>query len=269
MLGYDPQEFAGNYKSWQDLVHPDDSERVKQHHADHFAGLTDFSIEFRMKEKSGNWHWIHSRGLLIERDAEGKPLRMVGTHSDIQARKRAEEERERLRAQLAHAQKMECVGRLAGGIAHDFSNLMSVILLHADAALADSAGNDSVSESVTAIQDAAEKAVVLTRQLLAFSHKDERKPEVLDLNSVLAGCEKLVRPLIGEDVDLVFRPGADVGSVQVDPGQLYQILINLAVNSRDAMPQGGTLTIETAAVRTEPGRRSRPPRRETRAHTPC
>src|SRR5205085_1799878 len=101
MLGYDPEEFAGNYKSWKNLVHPDDVERVKQHHVDHFAGLTAFSIEFRIREKSGNWHWIHSRGLLIERDGEGKPLRMVGTHSDIQPRKRAEEERERLRSQLA------------------------------------------------------------------------------------------------------------------------------------------------------------------------
>jgi len=91
MLGYEPEEFAKSYASWRSLVHPDDFERVNQHHADHFAGHTDFSIEFRMREKSGNWHWIHSRGLLIERDAEGRPVRMVGTHSDIQERKRAEE----------------------------------------------------------------------------------------------------------------------------------------------------------------------------------
>ena len=91
MLGYDPEEFARNYKTWKNLVHPDDVERVKQHHASHFAGRTDFSIEFRMREKSGDWHWIHSRGLLIERDADGKPLRMVGTHSDIHQRKVAEE----------------------------------------------------------------------------------------------------------------------------------------------------------------------------------
>ncbi len=91
MLGYDPEEFARNYKTWKNLVHPDDVDRVKQHHADHFAGRTDFSIEFRMREQSGNWHWIHSRGLLIERDGEGNPLRMVGTHSDIQQRKLAEE----------------------------------------------------------------------------------------------------------------------------------------------------------------------------------
>ena len=102
-----------------------------------------------------------------------------------------------------------------------------------------------VSESSAAIRGSRTESRRLTRRLLAFSHKQERKPELLDLNSVLAGCEKLVRPLIGEDIELVFRPGAQVGSVEVDPGQIYQIIMNLAVNSRDAMPQGGTLTIET------------------------
>ena len=91
MLGYDPEGFARSYKTWTNLVHPDNIHRVKQHHADHFAGRTDFSIEFRMREKAGNCRWIHSRGILIERDAEGKPLRMVWTHSDIQQRKSAEE----------------------------------------------------------------------------------------------------------------------------------------------------------------------------------
>ena len=248
MLGYDPQEFARNYKSWKDLVHPDDVERVKQHHTDHFAGRTDFSIEFRMKAKSGNWHWVHSRGLVIERDSDGKPLRMVGTHSDIQSRKRAEEDRERLQAQLAHAQKMECVGRLAGGIAHDFGNLMSVILLHADSALEALNSSEPAHDSVTAILDAAQNAVALTRQLLAFSHKEQGKSELLDFNSVLAGCEKLVRPLMGEDIDLVFHPGESLPAVEVDPGQLYQIIMNLAVNARDAMPDGGRFTIETAVV---------------------
>jgi PAS domain S-box-containing protein len=248
MLGYDPDEFARDYKSWKAMVHPNDVKRLKQHQADHFAGRTEFSIELRMKEKSGNWHWIHSRGLLLERGSRGKPLRMVGTHSDIQPHKRAEQERKRLQAQLAHAQKLECVGRLAGGIAHDFSNLMSVILLQADAAREALSGNDAVSESVTAIQESAQKAVALTRQLLAFGRKHEKKSEFLDLNSALTGCEKLVRPLIGEDIDLVVHRGQDLPLVEVDPGQLYQIVMNFAVNARDAMPHGGILTIETAAV---------------------
>jgi PAS domain S-box-containing protein len=248
MLGYDPQEFAQNYKLWKNLVHPDDVERVKQHHADHFAGRTDFSIEFRMKEKSGNWHWIHSRGLLIERDAEGKPLRMVGTHSSIQERKRAEEEGERLQAQLAHAQKMECVGRLAGGIAHDFNNLMSVILLNGESAIEELNSGTSAVASVTAMEQAAEKAVALTRQLMAFSHKQMLQTEVLNLNSVVAESERLMRRLIGEDIKLVVSHTQFPVLVNADRGQLDQIIVNLAVNARDAMPEGGTLTIDTAVV---------------------
>lgn len=248
MLGYDPQEFAQNYKLWRNLVHPDDVERVKQHHADHFAGRTDFSIEFRMKEKSGNWHWIHSRGLLIERDAGGRPLRMVGTHSSIQERKRAEEERQLLQAQLAHAQKMECVGRLAGGIAHDFNNLMSVILLNGESAIDELNSGASAVASVTAMQQAAEKAVALTRQLMAFSHKQMLQTEVLNLNSVVAESERLIRRLIGEDIGLVVSPARFPVLVNADRGQLDQIIVNLAVNARDAMPEGGTLTIETAVV---------------------
>jgi two-component system cell cycle sensor histidine kinase/response regulator CckA len=248
MLGYSPQEFAENYKRWKDLVHPDDVERVKQHHADHFAGRTDFSIEFRMKEKSGNWHWIHSRGLVIERDAEGRPLRMVGTHSSIQERKRAEEERERLQAQLAHAQKMECVGRLAGGIAHDFNNLMSAILLHGESAIEELSGGDSAVASVKAMRQAAERAVALTRQLMAFSHKQMLQVEVLNLNTVLAESETLIRRLIGENIKLVFTRAQSPVLVNADRGQFDQIILNLAVNSRDAMPDGGTLWMETAVV---------------------
>jgi signal transduction histidine kinase/ActR/RegA family two-component response regulator len=201
-----------------------------------------------MKEKSGNWHWIHSRGLLIERDAEGKPLRMVGTHSSIQERKRAEEERERLQAQLAHAQKMECVGRLAGGIAHDFNNLMSVILLNGESAIEELNSGTSAVASVTAMEQAAEKAVALTRQLMAFSHKQMLQTEVLNLNSVVAESERLMRRLIGEDIKLVVSPTQFPVLVNADRGQLDQIIVNLAVNARDAMPEGGTLTIDTAVV---------------------
>jgi two-component system cell cycle sensor histidine kinase/response regulator CckA len=244
MLGYAPDELARNYRHWEDMIHPDDVDRIKQHHVDYLAGLTDYSIEFRIKEKSGAWHWVHSRGLLIERDPDGNPLRMVGTHSDIQGRKRAE-------AELAHAQKMESVGRLAGGIAHDFSNLMSVILLHADSALESLSGEHPASDSVSAMKEAAEKAVALTRRLLAFSQKREGKPELLDLNSALVGWEKLVRPLIGEDIELAFHPGAGLPKVEVDPGQLYQVVMNFAVNARDAMPHGGAFTIETATVHGE------------------
>ena len=143
---------------------------------------------------------------------------------------------------------MESIGRLAGGIAHDFSNLMSVILLHGDSALEELRSGDPLIEPLTAIRKAAERAVAMTQQLMAFSRKRVLQTEVLNLNSVIAECEKLVRPMIGEDIHLVFIPGSGLGLVKADRGQLGQIIMNLAVNSRDAMPHGGTLTIETASV---------------------
>src|SRR4051794_304240 len=247
-LGYDPESFVSTYEAWKDLLHPDDLDRVEQHIADHFAGHTDYSIEVRMKEKSGKWHWILSRGLLIERDSGGKPVRMVGTHVDIQPLKRAEEERENLQKQLAHAQKMESIGRLAGGLAHDFNNIMNVILLNADSALQEISTEDGAQDSLVAIQDAAERAVALGQQLMAFSSKQVHRTEALNLNSVIADCEMMMRRLIGEDVQVVFKPGESLPSVRADRGQVGQIIMNLAVNARDAMPEGGTFMIETGVV---------------------
>ena len=153
--------------------------------------------------------------------------------------------------QLAQSQNMESIGRLAGGLAHDFNNLMSVILLHGDSALQELTSEDPVTQSVTAMQEAAQRAVALTRQLMAFSQVHVRELEVLNLNSVIVESEKLLRRLIGENINLVFIPGPGLGMVKADPSQLDQILMNLAVNSRDAMPQGGKLTIETANVELE------------------
>jgi signal transduction histidine kinase/CheY-like chemotaxis protein len=177
----------------------------------------------------------------------GRPA-LVGTLLDITERKRAERDRARLQQELGHAQKMECVGRLAGGIAHDFNNLMSVILMHSGSALDDLTAKESVEESLTAIQEVATRAVNLGRQLMVFSSKQVGQAEVLDLNSVIADSQKLLRRLIGEDVKVVFQPGPALFLVRADRGQIGQIVMNLAVNSRDAMPEGGTFTVETAAV---------------------
>ena len=182
-------------------------------------------------------------------DAALRGLALVASRIAVSIeRKRAEEERENLHAQLAQSQKMESIGRLAGGIAHDFSNLMSVILLHDDSALEELRSGDPLIEPLTEIRKAAERAVAMTQQLMAFSRKRMLQSEVLNLNSVIVECEKLVRPMIGEDIHLVFIPGSGLGLVKADRGQLGQIIMNLVVNSRDAMPHGGTLTIETAGV---------------------
>ncbi len=155
--------------------------------------------------------------------------------------------RKRLEAELLQAQKMEAVGRLAGGVAHDFNNIMTCILGNADLVLSELGPEQDIREYLDEIVTAGNRAAALTRQLLAFSRRQMLQPMVLNLNDLVTDLEKMLRRLIGEDVELVTRLHPETGCVQADPGQLEQVLMNLAVNARDAMPRGGRLTIETAA----------------------
>ena len=161
-------------------------------------------------------------------------------------RKRAEEALRQSEARLRQAQKMEAVGRLAGGVAHDFNNLLTVITSYSDLLLEDLGPDDPKRDDVGQIRQAAEGAAALTRQLLAFSRQQVLEPKVLDLKATVAATEKLLKRLIGEDVQLTTSLAPDLGAVKADPGQLEQVIINLAVNARDAMPAGGRLTIEAA-----------------------
>ncbi len=165
-----------------------------------------------------------------------------------QETKQAYEALTRSQEQLVQAQKMEAVGRLAGGIAHDFNNLLTVILGRSYMLLRGLEPDDPDRRALGLIQHTGERASALTRQLLAFSRKQVLQPKVLDLNSVVAGVEPMLRRLIGEDIELVTVPSPDPASAKADPGQLEQVILNLAVNARDAMPRGGRLTIETANV---------------------
>lgn len=154
----------------------------------------------------------------------------------------------RTEEQLLHAQKMEAVGRLAGGVAHDINNVLSVILIGAELVSGALAPDDPILEDVEDIRTAGLRATALTRQLLAFSRQQVMEIRVVDLNEVVTGVESMLRRMIGEDVELSTRCGEAIGKVEVDPGQIEQVLMNLAVNARDAMPRGGRLTIETHRV---------------------
>ena len=173
---------------------------------------------------------------------------LMGVGTDISDRKQAEREKARLQDQLAQAQKMESVGRLAGGVAHDFNNMLGVILGNAEMALQGIDPGHPLHGELEEIRKAAERSAGLTRQLLAFARKQTVAPRVLKLNEIVDGMLKMLRRLIGEDIDLAWRPGPDLWPVKIDPAQIDQILANLSVNARDAIGGVGKVTIETKNV---------------------
>ncbi len=180
------------------------------------------------------------------RDAEGKIQGVIGVALDIT-------EREKLTDQLRQSQKMQAVGELAGGVAHDFNNLLMVVKGHAQLLLDRMPDGSQSKQSVTQIEKAADRAAALTRQLLAFSRKQVLQPRVLDMNEVVAGMIRMFSRVIGANIDMAFLPGGNLSRVKADPGQIEQVLLNLVVNARDAMPDGGRLTIETSNVELDQG----------------
>jgi two-component system cell cycle sensor histidine kinase/response regulator CckA len=195
------------------------------------------------------------RGVYAVNAFQTAPGMMAAMFLDVTERRRAEEERGRLEEQLRQSQKMEAVGRLAGGIAHDFNNLLMVIMGHGELLRRGLEADDARLRKVQHVMGAAERAACLVRQLLAFSRKQVLEPQVVDLNALVSDTARMLRPLLGEDVRIVTRLAPTLGRVRVDPAQIDQVLVNLAVNARDAMPRGGTLTLETANVGDGPGGR--------------
>ncbi|HUQ46384.1 MAG TPA: response regulator [Gemmatimonadaceae bacterium] len=195
------------------------------------------SIEFRVNRPDGAMRVLHARGEVV-RDEGGAPQRMLGTIQDITQRRELEE-------QLNQSQKMEAVGQLAGGVAHDFNNLLTVITSYSGILLHDLPPADPNRADIKEIEDAALRAAGLTRQLLAFSRRQVLQPQLVDTKALIEQLEKLLRRLVREDIHIVTSLAADAGSVYADPGQLEQVLVNLVVNARDAMPAGGSLTIST------------------------
>ncbi|MET0387089.1 MAG: PAS domain-containing protein [Polyangiales bacterium] len=199
---------------------------------------TPYDIEMPMRTARGRMLWVRAIGQ-PERDANGKVLRIHGALQDITERRKLEE-------QLRQAQKMEAVGRLAGGVAHDFNNLLSVILSYSSLIVADLPPGDAVRADVEEINRAAERASELTQQLLAYSRQQVLKPRVVDLNQITSGLEKMLHRLLGDDVTVTLFLAQSLGHTLADPNQIEQVIVNLVVNARDAMPNGGNLTLETA-----------------------
>jgi signal transduction histidine kinase/FixJ family two-component response regulator len=181
-------------------------------------------------------------------DTDGKYVGRVWYFRNITARKQAEAERDKFEEQFRMSQKLEAIGSLAGGIAHDFNNLLSVILGFTECAMEEAQEGDRQWDALLEVKKAGERAVALTRQLLAFSRKQMLQPVLLDLNQIAAGVEKMLRRILGEDIDYIQVLAPALGKVRADPGQIEQVLMNLVVNARDAMPKGGKLTIETSNV---------------------
>ncbi|MEP6592202.1 MAG: PAS domain S-box protein, partial [Acidobacteriota bacterium] len=223
------------------LIHPDDRQRVQEGMASAELGGTDFKQDFRALWPDGSAHWIAGQARLL-RDANDKPLRWLGVCTDIG-------ERKSLEAQFRQAQKMEAIGQLAGGLAHDFNNLLTAILGYSNCVLDTLGPHDGRRADVEEVIKSGQRAASLTRQLLAFSRKQVLQPTAVDLNALVTGIRPMLGRLIGEHVDLVPILATDLCLARADPGQLEQVVMNLVVNARDAMPSGGRVTLETANVR--------------------
>ncbi|HEY5160445.1 MAG TPA: PAS domain S-box protein [Gaiellaceae bacterium] len=246
ILGYKPADWVSEYDNFLNAIHPDDRERVTAERASSGAKGR-IALEYRLVAKDERLVWVRDEAVVV-RDLSGKPLYVQGYMVDISVEREAEVERQRLEAELMQSQKMEAIGRLAGGIAHDFNNLLTAITGYSELIVAELDPASSMARDAEEIKRAADQAAAMTQQLLAFSRRQVLQPVLLNPNEVIGRMETMLQRLIGENIELVTTPETDISMISADRGQIEQVLMNLVVNARDAMPKGGKITIETANV---------------------
>ena len=251
LLGYHPRQFYDHPRFWQSRIHPDDVARVLDKLSSIEPG-TPISYEYRFQHSDGHYVWLHDR-VTPSHDASGEICGLVGSWFDITDRRQAEEARERAEAQLRQSQKLQAVGQLAAGVAHDFNSLLMVILGNIELLKGrrkDKAGDtESVDSSAwEQILNAIERGRALVQKLLVFGRTQKSKPQLVDPNRLITETEAMLRSIVGRRVKIRKTLDPAVKYINADPGQIEQAIMNLVLNARDAMPDGGTLTIETVNV---------------------
>ena len=243
---YSHDEVGSTIHWWENQIHPADRPAVESSLTTTFASSREFwSCEYRFRRADGTYATVLDRGYIV-RSADGAAQRMIGSIVDLTNQHIAEEQRRFLEEQLRQSQKMEAIGKLAGGIAHDFNNLLTAVRGHAELLLEGNLVEGDTREGLEEIAKAADRAAALTRQLLAFSRRQVLQPRVVDVNRAVLDMEKMLARLIGEHITLVTALDPTISNIKADPSQIEQVILNLVVNARDAMPEGGTLTIATS-----------------------
>jgi len=240
--------------TWVDLIHPDDREGMARYLAEEVVGKgRPFNREYRVVRRSdGGVRWVNGLGE-VTLAADGTALTLIGTIQDITERRLAADESARLQVQLQQAQRMEAIGRLAGGVAHDFNNMLGAIIGYAELALEQVDPAAELHADLEEILKAAGRSAELTRQLLTYARRETTTPRVIDLNATIEAELKMLRRLLGEDITLEWRPGAEAGHVNIDPSQVDRVLTNLCLNARDAIKREGRIVIETGRVTVDDG----------------
>ncbi len=241
VLGYEPGEFKHDLRTWIEHIHPEDQQRLKNSVETHRKQTSPIKESYRIRTKNGSWREWDDLGV-PQLDEDDNPYRWVGACID-------QTEKKQLEKQLNQAMKMEAIGQLAGGIAHDFNNLLQIILGYTEMSLLNECEVPGdirdLHESLGQINEAARKAAGMTRQLLTFSRKQVIQPTYINLNNMISELFKILKRLIGADIDVEMFLGEKNGMIYADPAQIDQVIINLCINARDAMPDGGRLVIET------------------------